>query len=110
MPKGKLAGVTPMLKQASPINDVFEDRERFRLEIHEQLNKRLKKHQFQTKRTASDYVQGRVSEQEVYKQQVSSQDNAIENIEFDRAAFNQMKSELEERKAAKTQLVSGGLP
>lgn len=41
---------------------IFEDRERFRAEIFEQLTKRAKKHLYSTKRQESDFIATRVSE------------------------------------------------
>ena len=41
---------------------IYEDRERFRTEIFEQLVKRAKKHLFSTRRVGSDFVVPRVDE------------------------------------------------
>ena len=49
--------------------------------MSDQLVKRMKKHMFGTKRQDSDFVQGRISEQNVYNRQQRSHDNAIQSLE-----------------------------
>lgn len=46
--------------------ELLADRERFRVEVYEQLMKRVKKHMYQTKREDKDFVKPRVSEDKAF--------------------------------------------
>lgn len=105
------------------IHEMFEDRSRFRAEVNEQLASRVNQFKYLTERKASDFVKPQVSEVRAYDQKKYSMSNDIANKEarlarmeddqaaegddFNREAFDQLKEELRQRKAAKETLLNG---
>jgi hypothetical protein len=52
------------------LDEMWEDRDKMREEIWQQLDRRAKKHLFMTKRKQTDYVEAKMSEKKVYGMQV----------------------------------------
>lgn len=110
---------------------MWEDRDRLRHELSYQLTARARKHLYATKRKDKDFIQPRVSEDNVYGRQLQSHTNAEESLKeglerleqeeketsvapedktFDKKAYDEFKKELRMRKEAKERLLSSGLP
>ena len=83
------------------LEDLFDDRERFRDEISKQLRMKVQDHMLGKKRTASDFVKSKFNEaSEVAKvsQHVDAMEQKVEDGEgnsgdadFDREAFDELK-------------------
>ena len=63
------------------LNDLFEDRERFRAEIAHQIRQRIQEHVLGKKRKMEDYVKPKFNEQRVHAQKTQINDESIANIE-----------------------------
>lgn len=57
------------------------DRERFKSEIHQQLERRIKKYMNLQKRQKSDFVKPRSDEQLSYDMQIHSHNESIDGLE-----------------------------
>jgi hypothetical protein len=62
-------------------SEILADRHLLRDEVHRQLAKRIKKHQVQTKRTASDFVRPKVDEVHALRSQVASHDFELTSLQ-----------------------------
>lgn len=99
-------------------DDLFNDRERFRTEIAEQLNAKITQHIVGKKRVTEDFVKPKFNEASLYagldhsvnqmEQKVGETDTSHED--FDRDAYDQLKKELSERKRVKEDMLTGTLP
>lgn len=99
-------------------DDLFNDRERFRTEIAEQLNAKITQHIIGKKRVTEDFVKPKFNEASLYasldhsanqmEQKVGETDTSHE--EFDRDAYDRLKKELSERKRVKEDMLTGTLP
>lgn len=99
-------------------DDLFNDRERFRTEIAEQLNAKISQHIVGKKRVTEDFVKPKFNEASLYagldhsvnqmEQKVGETDTSHED--FDRDAYDQLKKELSERKRVKEDMLTGTLP
>ena len=104
------------------LDELFEDRERFRDDIATQLRLKIQKHLHAKKRQAQDFVKPRYNEVSAYANKNSAVENSIARIEkqvgkmseedkdFDREAFDQLKKELSQRKKLKEDMLTGTLP
>lgn len=102
-------------------DDLFDDRDTYRYEIANQLQKKINKHWRHTKRETKDFIKAKSSETNVYAGQQRSIDNSIESMKsrkdemeaqesFDKEAYARLKQELSERREAKERLLSQGIP
>jgi len=110
--------------QKTTVEAIFDDRDRFRTDIADQLRRRIIKYRNFTKRTAADFIKPRVNENEALMQQQTVNDAHIDHLEqksielegnqnkeeFDKEAYYKLKEELRQRKEAKERLLSQGLP
>lgn len=110
--------------QKTFVETIFDDRDRYRTDIADQLRRRVIKYRNFTKRTASDFIKPKVNETEALMQQQALNDAHIDNLEhkfvelegnqnkeeFDKEAYYKLKEELRQRKEAKERLLSQGLP
>ncbi len=99
-------------------DDIFYDRERFRSEIAEQLQAKIKHHVYGKKRVATDYIKPKFNEASLYAsldESVSAMEQKVSTVDedeedFDREAYNRFKQELSERKRVKEEMLTGTLP
>ena len=63
------------------LEDLFEDRERFRDEISFQLRLKINKHLNGTKREATDFVKAKFNEVDAYARKTAANDKNISNTE-----------------------------
>jgi len=99
-------------------DDLFNDRERFRNEIAEQLNAKITQHIVGKKRVTEDFVKPKFNEASLYagldhsvnqmEQRVDETDTSQED--FDRDAYDRLKKELSELKRVKEDMLTGTLP
>lgn len=100
---------------------IFEDRDRFRLDMADQIRRRMLKHDLFTKRKESDFIRPKVNEKETFEDQSLLNDmnidylegknnemeaNDIKNEDFDKQAYYKLKDELKMRKETKERLLS----
>ena len=104
----------------SVVDTIFEERDRFRAEMHDQLRRRVIQYRNFTKRQDSDYILPKVNERATHDRQSALNDAHISNLEtkqtemdgrqnnqdFDKDAYYKLKEELKERKLAKERLLS----
>ena len=102
-------------------DDLFDDRDTYRFEIADQLQKKINKHWRLTRRETKDFIKAKSSETNAYAGQQRSINNSIESIKarkdemeategFDKEAYARLKQELSERREAKERLLSQGIP
>ena len=63
------------------MNDLFEDRERFRAEIADQIRSRVQEHSFGKKRTMEDFVKPKFNEARAFVRKTEVNEENIANIE-----------------------------
>ena len=114
-------GKSPMEKA---LDDLYEDRERFRNEIAEQLRQKVNAHMYGKERTMSDFVKPKYNEQSAYANYGAHLDSSVERLErnigqseaqegeenFDREAFDKLKDELRQKKKLKEDMLTGTMP
>lgn len=98
--------------QKSVVDEVFEDRDRFRSDVADQLRRRVIKYRNFTQRKESDFIKPRVNEKETAQLQEeinnahigqletksAEMEAAKNNQDFDKNAYYKLKQELKERK------------
>ena len=112
------------VENKSTVDLIFQDRDRFRMEQHDQMRRKVIKYESQTKRSSGDFIMPKANEQDSLRKQQYVNDANIEYLEekerekesnqdkddFDKEAYYKLKEELSQRKHAKEQLLSQGLP
>jgi hypothetical protein len=108
----------------SIVDEIYENRDRFRSDVADQLRRRMIKYNAFTKRQDSDFIKPRVNELEALDAQKTINDAHItqlesesaqmeanqNNQEFDKEAYYKLKQQLKERNQPKERLLSQGLP
>ena len=90
----------------TPVEDIFEDRDRFRADIADQLRRRVIKYRNFTKRSEKDFIKAKVNEADTLERQTVLNDAHIQHLEqktialegsqedFDKEAYYKLKDEL----------------